>query len=439
MSIIASSVLDFPCAEVFAWHARPGAIVRLMPPWQPLKVIREAESLRDGRAVIGLPLGARWVATHDPSGYAPPHQFVDVSPLLRWRHTHRFEEAGANQCRITDHVDTIVPASALTSTFDFRHRQLADDLAAHRSAAHAGLTPKTVAITGSSGLVGTALAAFLSTGGHRVIKLVRRAPRTEHERRWDPENPAPDLLSGIDVVIHLAGASIAGRFTDAHKAAIRDSRVAPTRALAQVAARTATKPAAFVSASAIGFYGPDRGAETLTENSNPGDGLLADLVADWEAATQPAADAGIRCVQVRTGIVQSARGGMLGLVRPLFTAGLGGRLGDGRQWMSWIDLDDLVDIYHRAIYDTDLSGPVNGVAPQPLRNTDYTRTLGRTLHRPTLLPVPSFGPRILLGADGADELALANQRVIPAKLIALGHTYRRPDLADSLGHQLGRR
>jgi uncharacterized protein len=237
-------------------------------------------------------------------------------------------------------------------------------------------------------------------------------------------------------VIHLAGASIAGRFTDSHRKAIRDSRIGPTRRLAEAAARSGT---VLISASAVGFYGYDRGDETLTEDSERGDGFLADVVADWEDATAPAEQAGVRVVQVRTGIVQSPRGGTLRLMRPLFSAGLGGRLGSGRQWMSWIGIDDLIDVYYRALWDTSLAGPVNAVAPQPVRNADYTRTLAHVVRRPAVLPVPSLGPKLLLGAQGARELACASQRVLPARLGHTAHRFRQPDLETALRHLLGRR
>ena len=206
---------------------------------------------------------------------------------------------------------------------------------------YSSVEPLTIAVTGSSGLIGTALTALLTTGGHRVIPLVRRHPRHAGERCWQPEDPDRELLTGVDAVIHLAGASIAGRFTDARQQQIRDSRITPTRRLAELAADTSPGLRAFVTASAIGIYGPDRGDEVLTEMSARGDGFLADVVAGWEDATAPAALAGIRTVQVRTGIVQSPRGGMLRLLYPLFAAGLGGRLGSGQQWLSWIGLDDL--------------------------------------------------------------------------------------------------
>jgi uncharacterized protein (TIGR01777 family) len=446
MGIELETVVDHPLAEVFDWHSRSGAMRRLVPPWQPMKVLQEADCLADGRAVLGLPGGLRWVAQHDPARYEPGRRFVDVlssegprswPPRIvgRWTHTHEFDEV-ASGTRVYDRIDAPVPAAALRPMFVYRHRQLADDLAAHRDARDAGLRPLVVALTGATGLVGTALSAFLSTGGHHVIRLVRHSAQSPDERQWDPDRPAPDLLSGVDAVVHLAGASIAGRFTAAHKNAIRLSRIGPTRRLAELAAATGFS-GPFVSASAVGIYGFDRGDAVLCEDSVRGDGFLADVVADWEEATAPAAEAGLRVVNVRTGIVQSANGGTLRLLRPLFAAGLGGRVGDGRQWLSWIALDDLLDVYYRALYDTRLSGPVNAVAPAPVRNADYTKALGRVLHRPTLLPVPSLGPRILLGEQGSRELAEADQRVAPTKLEAVGHRFRHPHIDGALAHELG--
>lgn len=449
MSLRYASVVDSPRDEVFAWHTRPGAFNRLSPPWQPMRVVSEADSLADGRARLALPGGLRWVAEHQPDAYDPPRRFVDqvaadgpaslpVRLAVRWRHTHDFDEVDDHSTRVIDRVDTPVPAFALRPTFIYRHQQLADDLASHRRAAESGLSPQTVAVTGSSGLVGSALTALLSTGGHRVIRLVRHAVTNPAERQWNPDDPDPQLLAGVDAVIHLAGASIAGRFTDAHRRAVRDSRIAPTRRLAELIARTDGRPAVLLSASAIGFYGYDRGDEPLTEDSERGDGFLADVVAEWEDATAPAEQAGVRVVRVRTGIVQSPRGGTLRLLRPLFNAGLGGPIGDGHQWLSWIGVDDLVDVYHRGLWDTALSGPVNAVAPQPARNADYTRTLAHILHRPAVLPVPPLGPRLLLGEQGARELACANQNVVPARLQQAGHQFRHPDLEHALRHVLGR-
>jgi uncharacterized protein (TIGR01777 family) len=448
MGLVYSSVVDAPIYEVFDWHTRPGAFTRLAPPWQPVRVVAEADSLQSGRAELGLPGGLRWVADHQPDSYDPPRRFVDsigteglaslpVRLAVRWRHTHDFEELDGERTRVTDRVATPVPARALRAMFRYRHRQLADDIGVHRHAAAQGLAPATVAVTGSSGLVGSQLTAFLSTGGHRVIRLVRHAATKSDERQWNPDDPDPALLAGVDAVIHLAGASIAGRFTEEHRAAIRDSRIGPTRRLAELIAKSADRPKVLISASAVGYYGYDRGDQTLTEDSERGDGFLADVVAEWENATAPAEQAGVRVVRVRTGIVQSPRGGTLRLLRPLFAAGLGGRVGNGQQWLSWIGIDDLVDVYHRGLWDADLSGPVNAVAAEPVRNVDYTRTLAHVLRRPALLPVPSLGPRLLLGEQGARELACASQRVLPARLQQADHRFRRPDLEQTLRHLLG--
>jgi uncharacterized protein len=439
-----SAVVEAPLDEVFAWHARPGAIVRLTPPWLPVRVLAEAASLRDGRAVLALPGGLAWVAQHDPAAFDPPRRFADElasmpwHAVLPWRHVHEFTALAPSSTAVTDHVATPIPARLLRPMMDYRHRQLAGDLAAHQRARQLRSRPLTVAMTGSSGLIGSALTAFLTSGGHRVIKLVRRAPGDDAERRWDPDHPDPGLLRGTDALVHLAGASIAGRFTAGHKRAICASRITPTRRLAELAAVTPAGPEVMVAASAIGYYGPHRGDEPLTEDSPPGDGFLADVVVGWEAASAPAQDAGLRRVLVRTGIVQSPRGGTLRLLWPLAEAGANGRLGTGRQWVSWIGIDDLTDIYYRALTDNTLAGPVNAAAPHPVRNADYARTLARVLRRPLQLPVPGLAPRLLLGPEGSRELAQADQRVIPGRLLYQDHRFRHPDLESALRHLLGR-
>ncbi|WP_304454608.1 TIGR01777 family oxidoreductase [Nocardiopsis sp. YSL2] len=444
MAFQRSSVVRAPVDEVFDWHTRPGAFARLAPPWQPARPVAEARSLRDGAAVLALPGGLRWVAVHDPDAHDPPHRFADrlasppLSTVLRWVHTHDFAAESEQSTRITDRVDTSVPDAALRSMFTYRHAQLADDLDALRRSRAWGSGPVTVAVTGAGGLVGSALSALLTTSGHRVVRLVRGTPKRPDERHWDLDRPAEDLLQGVDAVVHLAGEPLFGRFTDAHKAAIRDSRIGPTRALAQRAADTPDGPRVFVSASGIGYYGPRRGDEVLTEDSPRGEGFLADVVADWEEAASPAAEAGLRCVQVRTGIAQSPRGGALGLQWPLFAAGLGGPIGDGRQWTSWIGLDDLTDVYLRAVLDTGLSGPVNAVAPHPVRGRTYALVLASVLRRPALVPVPAWGPGLLLGAEGAKEVALADQRVRPERLLAAGHHFRHTRLDRALAHLFGR-
>jgi uncharacterized protein (TIGR01777 family) len=435
------AVFDRPTGEVFAWHARPGALERLLPPWQPARVRSESPSLSSGEAVIDLPGPLVWRARHLPEGYEEGRRFTDVlatpglDRLVSWRHTHLFSEEPGGRTLLTDRVETRVPGRFLRSMFAYRTRQLGGDLEAHERWSGPSGRQLTVAVTGSSGTIGSALCAFLSTGGHRVVRLVRRGAAAG-ERLWNPEDPAPDLLEGVDAVVHLAGASIAGRFTEEHKRAVRDSRVGPTRRLAEAAARAGV--AVFASASAIGFYGADRGDEELTEESSQGDDFLAEVVAGWEADTRAAAEGGAKVVNVRTGIVQTPRGGALRLLRPLFEAGLGGPLGGGSPWTAWIGIDDLLDVYLRALRDPALSGPVNATAPRPVRNAEYTRTLARVLRRPAVLPVPGFGPRLLLGREGAEQVALASQRVLPARLLSLGHPFRHPELEPALRHLLGR-
>lgn len=433
-----SALFDRPAAEVFAWHGRPGALTRLLPPWQPVGVERESESLESGTAVLAIPGPLDWVARHRPDGFEAGRRFTDelatpvLGPAMRWRHVHDFTDEPGGRSRGTDRVDTRVPPRFLTPMFAYRTRQLSGDLAAH---ARWSTRPLTVAVTGSTGLIGSALTALLSTGGHRVIRLVRGRPQ-DGERQWQPDQPAADLLDGVDALVHLAGASIAGRFTADHKAQVRDSRVEPTRRLAELAARS--KLAIMVSASAVGFYGPAPGDEVLTESSSRGEGFLADLVTDWEHATTAAAEGGVRVALIRTGIVQSPRGGSLRLLRPLFQAGLGGPLGGGRPWTPWIAIDDLLDIYLHALVDAAIEGPVNAVAPGLVRNGEYTRILARVLHRPAALPVPRIGPTLLLGREGASEMALASQRVTPARLAGMDHPFRHPELEPALRHLFGR-
>jgi hypothetical protein len=437
VSLVHSSVVPGRLEDVFAWHERPGAFLRLSPPWQPARLVEESASLRDGRSVIKLPGGIRWVAQHGQ--YDPPRLFVDdlVSLPIHWHHIHTFEPVTEDSTRVTDTVETPVPARLLRRMFRYRHRQLADDLAVGRRMALRRAGPMTVAVTGSSGLIGSALSAQLTTAGHRVIRLVRRQPQGPDERLWRPEQPDRELLTGVDAVVHLAGASIGGRFTPSRKREIAESRIEPTRLLAQLMADS-SGAGVFVAASAIGFYGTDRGDEELYEGSGRGDGFLADVVDAWEAATGPARGAGVRVVNMRTGIVQSPRGGVLRLLRPLFEAGLGGAIGDGRQWLSWIDLDDLTDLYHLALVDDGVVGPLNAVAPNPVRNAEHATTLARVLRRPSVLRVPALGPKLLLGSEGARELALASQRVRADRAASAGHQFRRPTLEECLRHQLGR-
>jgi uncharacterized protein (TIGR01777 family) len=325
----------------------------------------------------------------------------------------------------------------LERMFAYRHAVTKADIEAH--AAREGLMSMHVVVSGSRGLVGSALVPFLTTGGHRVTRLVRGMAAAPDETAWDPARGLVDAsrLDGVDAVVHLAGENIAaGRWTPARKAEIRRSRVDGTRNLCEVLARLPRPPKVLVSASAIGLYG-DRGAEILTEESVPGTGFLTDVCREWEAATGPASRAGIRVVNLRFGMALSPRGGALQKLLLPFRLGMGGRIGDGRQFTSWIALDDAVGAIHHALCEDALHGPVNAVAPNPVSNAEFTRTLARVLRRPTLLPVPAFAARLAFG-EMADALLLAGARVMPARLQASGYRFRFPDLESALRHLLGR-
>jgi uncharacterized protein (TIGR01777 family) len=302
-----------------------------------------------------------------------------------------------------------------------------------------------VVVTGSTGLIGSALVARLRADGDQVLRLVRRAPAAPDQARWDPQGGGVDLeaLAGADAVVHLAGAGIGDRlrWTARVKREIRESRVRGTGVLAEAVAALAARgggPRALVTASGIHFYG-DRGDELLTEASSPGGGFLAEVCRQWEAAADPARAAGVRVVHVRTGLVQTPASGALARQLPLFRLGVGGRLGSGRQWWSWVALDDVVGLYRHALAREDVAGPLNATAPTPVTNAAYTVTLARVLGRPALLPVPAFGPRLALGRELADELAFASIRVRPAAALASGYRFRWPELEPALRAVLDRR
>ena len=295
-----------------------------------------------------------------------------------------------------------------------------------------------ILVSGSTGLVGSALVPFLLTGGHQVARLVRSQPTAGGEVPWDPAAGRLEAtnLEGLDAVVHLAGERITGRWTAAKKARIRSSRVQGTRLLAETLARLARPPKTLVCASAIGYYG-HRGDELLREESPPGAGFLAEVCREWEAAARPAAEKGIRVVQLRIGVVLSAAGGALALMLTPFKLGLGGRVGSGQQYMSWIAIDDLAGIIQHALANESLRGPVNAVAPRAITNREFTKTLGRVLGRPTIFPMPAFAARLAFG-QMADELLLASARVEPTRLIASGYKFRTPELEAALRHLLGK-
>lgn len=297
-----------------------------------------------------------------------------------------------------------------------------------------------ILVTGSTGLIGSALIPALTSEGHRVSCLVRSKSKLgNRDTYWDPaagELYSPGL-EGLDAVIHLAGESIAGgRWTVARKARIRDSRIQGTRLLSETLAHLAHPPKVFISTSAVGYYG-DRADEVLTEQSPPGSNFLAGICHEWESATEPAAQHGIRVVILRLGMVLSLRGGALAKMLTPFRMGVGGIIGSGKQYMSWLAIDDLLRIIIHALKTESLHGATNAVAPNPVTNAEFTKTLGRVLGRPTLLPLPAFAARLALG-EMADELLLASARVAPTKLLASGFVFRHPDLGLALADLLGK-
>jgi uncharacterized protein len=448
--------LSVPAEEAFAWHRRPGALERLSPPWERLEVLERGSGIEDGSRVVlrvrSGPLRMRWIAVH--RDYVQDRQFADEQvegPFTHWVHTHRFEPLGADSSLATDRVEFAPPFGTLgvasgmwvaqpriERMLAYRHRVLPADLRDH--ARYRDRPRLTIAVTGATGLIASALIPFLTTGGHQVTPIVRGRPRPG-EIGWNPAAGRlnPEQLEGFDAVIHLAGENVGARWTRAKKRRIAQSRIKGTRLLAKTLARLRQPPRVFISASAIGVYG-DRGDEMLSESSPIPEGdsnFFVGLGRRWEGATEPARAAGIRVVLPRFGIALTPAGGALKRMLLPFRMGAGGRIGAGRQWVSWIAMDDLVGALHHALMNDALSGPVNVTAPAPVTNRELATTLGRTLGRPSRLPVPRFALRLLFG-EMADTALLSSHRVLPARLTESGYEFRYPELQSALRHVLGR-
>jgi len=442
--------------DVFDWHERPGALERLTPPWGRVDVLERAGGIKDGGEITIRvhrgPTSFKWRLRHRDYEYA--RQFCDEQvsgPLKSWLHTHSFSELPGGGTLMEDSVDLEPPLGAagaalgptfmnaeLGRLFRFRHRRLFMDLARH--AEYAERPRLTVAITGASGLIGQNLQHFLTTGGHQVIRLVRRSSEVAPDCvYWNPATGEVDKhgLGRADAVVHLAGTPIAdGRWTDDRKRSILRSRVDGTELISKTMASMSGGPRVLLSSSAVGFYG-DRGQERLDEKAQSGKGFLAEVCRAWEGATAAADAAGIRVVHVRTGVVLSPAGGALGQMLLPFKMGVGGRLGSGKQYLSWIDLDDLVGLMHHALHTESLRGPVNATAPNPVTNATFSAALGRALGRPTVIPVPGFAVKAAFGQLGTEAL-LWGQRVVPQKAVESGYSFFYEGVEDSLRFQLGK-
>ena len=445
--------------ELFAWHARPGAFARLAPPWQRFEVVGGGPEVANGsRVVLRMakgPLRFRWVAEH--RNVRPGAGFRDVQiagPFALWEHDHLFEPRGPRESYLLDRIRFRPPAGPLgrllmerglrrdlESTFRYRHATTRADLELH--ARYRDRPRLRVAVTGAGGLVGRALTGLLTTGGHEVVRLVRpsagatRVPGAG-EAAWEPDRGLlePAGVGRLDALVHLAGESIvAGRWTARRKRLIRSSRVDGTANLVASLERLEKPPRVLVSASAIGVYG-DRGEEPLDESATAGDGFLAEVCSAWERAALAARRLGTRVAVARLGVVLSPAGGFLARVLPPFRLGLGGRLGDGRQRVSWISVDDAAAALLHLLLCDELDGPVNLTAPMAPSNRELTALLGRLLGRPTPLPMPAPLVRTLFG-EVAEGTMLSSVRARPSLLEASGYRFRHAEAEVALRHLLG--
>lgn len=450
-----TSRIEAPAEAVFDWHERPGAFMRLAPPWAPIE-LEHFEGIRDGqRAIIRLgksPFTLRWIAEHQD--YVAGQQFTDVQrkgPFSHWAHTHRVEPDGPDAATLTDAITYRLPlgplgklvggpilAKQLQAQFAYRHRITKQDLALHQHYNPSGRILR-VAISGSSGLLGRNLSGFLTTGGHTVYRLVRRPTDAADAIYWNPKmgEVETEKIDGLDAVIHLAAENVSAlRWTAVKKARIYDSRVQGTRVLAEALAQLADPPA-FISASGIAYYG-DGGTDVLTEESTPrSGGFLTDVAQAWEAAADPARAAGVRTVHLRIGVVLTPAGGALAKMVLPFKLGLGGPLGGKAQYFSWMALDDILGAIYHALWTPTLNGPINLTAPNPVTMPAFAKMLAHVLKRPALFPLPSAVIKGMMGEMG-EEMLLTSARVHPQRLLDTGYTFRYPSLEGALRHQLGK-
>lgn len=455
-----TATFPFSRQTVWDWHARPGAVRRIMPDWEGIRPV-EVGGITDGaitefRMKIGI-VPQRWVAKHH--GYMEGEQFCDdmvKGPFGRWNHVHKFVENNDNEMQIHDRIDWKLPFHFFTrigapimvmprvnQMFKHRSRRILADL--NRQQTFKDAPRKRILITGSTGLIGTQLGAFLETDGHDVHRLLRPSTRLHADQdstkvvKWNDRTGevTQGSLEDFDVVIHLAGAGIGEkRWSKKRKKLISESREIPTRHLSNTLAELKSPPSLFICASAVGFY-DNRGDEDLDENSSIGEGFLARICKRWEDATEPAVNAGIRTILMRTGIVTTAAGGMLQQILLPAKFGALGPIGGGRQWQSWISLDDQIYAIHFLMNHETASGVINLTAPNPVTQKQFAKTLGKVLRRPAFAPAPGFVMKILFGEMGK-SLILDGQKVHPKRLLNLGYKFEHETLEPALRDALGR-
>ena len=450
-----STIVDVPIESVFKWHERPGALNRMVPPWDPLTVISSDESVLPGaQSLLKMKLGPfsyKWLAEHQ--NYVLNQQFQDQQlkgPLTYWCHTHLFDKVNDSQSRLTDKIEYRLPGfgigdfimgnnvqDKLQRIFRYRHRILNRDLNIHHP--FSDQKPLRILISGGGGNLGSALIPFLTTGGHQVIRLVRkRIQVNKNQVFWDPINGEIDTenIGDIDVVIHLAGENIGeGRWTPKKKQRIIDSRKNSTRLLLKMMKQLSKKPRVFLSASAIGFYG-DRQNQVLTEKDQAGQDFISEVCQLWETEAQKAEDIGIRTCLLRIGVVLTPTGGALARLHGMFKMGLGAKLGHGNQYLSWIGMDDVLSSIHHLIYHQDIRGPVNLVSPNPVTNIEFTKILADIFETKANKSIPKWLIQTTFGQMG-DEIVLSSTKVIPKVLAAHQYSFIHKNLKDYLKEQLG--
>ena len=450
------SIIEASLRDVFQWHARQGAIERLSPPWDPLKVINRSGGIEVGAKVHlkmkAGPIPYNWHAEH--TAYEGDYLFRDEQikgPFSKWIHTHRFSQDDNGNCILEDQVEYQLPfhrlshpflkaviQRKLTPIFAYRHRTTQQDMALHQL--NRSGERLTVLISGASGVIGSALVPFLTTGGHRVMRLVRGAPDNNPEEvSWDPIEGRMDLdpSEKIDVVIHMAGENIGNqRWTAKKKKKITDSRNKGTRLIAEKISQLHTKPRVFLCASAIGYYG-DRGDLTVTEQDGAGDDFISDVCSQWENSASPATEAGIRTAFLRIGVVLTPLGGALSRLLLPFQLGLGMKIASGKQYVSWISLPDVMGSIYYTIFNETIQGPVNLVSPNPVTNHELSKKMGMVLRRPVLLKVPEFLIKQAFGQMG-QEILLSSTRVSPQVLLESQYPFLYPNLEPWLRDTLGK-